>query len=42
MSNYILHASAAHGPYHGTKYEGNPSSHHGGMCEDRLRDGWMD
>ena len=24
---------------HGTKYEENPSSHHGGMCEDRWTDG---
>ena len=24
---------------HGTQYEGNPSSHHGGMFEDGLTDG---
>ena len=33
--NSILHASATHG----TQYEGNPRSHHGGMCEDGLTDG---
>ena len=29
----LLHAD--HGPDHGIKYEENPASHHGGMCEDR-------
>ena len=33
-------------PDHGTKYEENPLSHHGGMCKDgqkeRYTDRWMD
>ena len=29
-------------PDHGTQYEGNPYSHHGGMLEDGLTDGRMD
>ena len=32
----ILRALAAHG----TIYEENPSSHHGGMCKDVQMDGW--
>ena len=31
--NSILHASVVV-PDDGTQYEQNPSSHHGGMCED--------
>ena len=27
-------------PDYGTQYEGNPSSHHGGMLEDGLTDDW--
>ena len=32
---YVLYASASHG----TKYEENPSIHHGGMCGDEQVDG---
>ena len=28
--------------YHSNQYEENPSTHHGGMHEDRLTDGWME
>ena len=27
---------------HGTKYDENPSSHHGGMCDNGQTDGWAD
>ena len=33
--NYILRIV----PDHGSQYEENPSSHHGGMFDDRLTDG---
>ena len=36
--NSILHASAAHGTWSRNQYEENPSSVHGGMCEDRHSD----
>ena len=29
-------------PDHGTQYEENPSSHHGGMHEEGLPDEWTD
>ena len=32
-ANCILHASTTHG----TKYDENSSSHHGGMCEDGVQ-----
>ena len=29
-------------PDHGTQYEENPASHHGGILEDGLTDAWLD